>query len=204
MRLCAWYVCHSSHYVMCQIHGIARYLHPWHYDIFQLIYGHNAGTLEATLGPRSWWDTKSSDSERPRETREEPLLVAAVLVAILGSSDPMPVDLCNLKWVAFQFWNLKKGATLKNSFSTETVCLDAVQKVEGFTLCRPCPIAVRLMKEGIRVSKAWHCHDSVRGSCSTHRGSSAWSVSHAQKWSPRQTAGGDRTGESLPSLDHDQ
>lgn len=174
------------------------------YDIFQLIYGHNAGTLEATLGPRSWWDTKSSDSERPRETREEPLLVAAVLVAILGSSDPMPVDLCNLKWVAFQFWNLKKGATLKNSFSTETVCLDAVQKVEGFTLCRPCPIAVRLMKEGIRVSKAWHCHDSVRGSCSTHRGSSAWSVSHAQKWSPRQTAGGDRTGESLPSLDHDQ
>ena len=110
----------------------------------------------------------------------------------------------------FKFETSRRGATLKKgriwvsySFSTETVCLDAVQKVEGFTLCRPCPIAVRLMKEGIRVSKAWHCHDSVRGSCSTHRGSSARSVSPAQsgrqdKWR------GDRTGESLPSLDHDQ
>lgn len=198
---------------MCQIHGIAYtcthgpmtfwYFFNWFMDTM-------LGLWLATLGPRSWWDTKSSDTERPRETREEPLLVAAVLVAILGFSDPMPVDLCNLKWVAFPFLNLEKGATLKKgriwvsySFSTETVCLDAVQKVEGFTLCRPCPIAVRLMKEGIRVSKAWHCHDSVRGSCSTHRGSSARSVSPAQsgrqdKWR------GDRTGESLPSLDHDQ
>ena len=169
------------------------------------------GLWLATLGPRSWWDTKSSDSERPRETREEPLLVAAVLVAILGFSDPMPVDLCNLKWVAFPFWNLKKGATLKKgriwvsySFSTETVCLDAVQKVEGFTLRRPWPNRCALDETmGIRVSKAWHCHDSVRGSCSTHKVGPAWSVSPAQ--SGRQDKRlGDRTGESLPSLDHDQ
>lgn len=203
---------------MCQIHCIASYLHPWHYDIFQLIYGHNAGTLEATLGPRSWWDTKSSDSCAARNSRR-----AVVGCSCFGCHSrflrPLLIYVTWNGWL-FKFETSRRGQPWKKEEFEFPTAFQPKQSVlmqfkrwkvspyagHAQSLCAwwkmesgyPRPDIAMTQLEGIvsnfpKTSGHGLAARTVgpRPECFTRT-----------KWSPRQTAGQD--GESLPSLDHEQ